>query len=158
MRITQEADYALRITGLLAGATAAVGAPNIAESVCVPKRFAMKILRRLAENGVVAAVRGVSGGYRLAIPAEELTLKRVIESIDGPILLQKCLCDDYVCTRNSNKELCRYHRVFASLSAAVAAALDGLTVADMINGDLPIEVLLKNLYINGGKNNETVQM
>lgn len=158
MRITQEADYALRITGLLAGETMAVGAPNIAESVCVPKRFAMKILRRLAENGVVTAVRGVSGGYKLAIPAERLTLRRVVEAVDGPILLQKCLCDDYVCTRNANKGCCRYHRVFASLSAAVSAALERLTVADMVNGDLPMEMLLKKLYINGGKNNETVQM
>lgn len=142
MRITQEADYALRTAALLAQSPLPVGAPRIATTVSIPPRFAMKILRKLSLGGIVRATRGVTGGYSLALKAEEIRLRQVIEAIDGPIAIRHCLCGDYICDNSPNKGDCRFHRVFAALNGMITERLDRLTVADMINSALPVEELI----------------
>ncbi len=145
MRITQEADYALRITSVLALSNTPVGAPQIADTVHTPSRFAMKILRKLALKGVVKSTRGVTGGYSLAIPANELSLKQVIEAIDGEILIRHCLCDEYVCSHNANKAACRFHNVFSRLNQKIVQSLEGITILDMVDTQIPVEALLNKL-------------
>ena len=61
MRITQEADYAIRIVSLLAQ-KGLVGAPEMSENVKVPHGFAMKILRKLTSEGIIRSKRDVNGG------------------------------------------------------------------------------------------------
>ncbi len=133
MKITQEADYALRMVCLLARDAAAgrtvVGAATLADGVAVPTRFGLKILHKLAEAGLVKTSRGVSGGYSLIVAPEALTMRRVIEAIDGPITLNRCLSDTHDCTNNPDKEVCRLHHVFGELNAQVVERLDRLTVA-----------------------------
>lgn len=143
MRITQEADYALRITSLLAASDVPIGAPQIAESVCIPPRFAMKILRKLSLLGVVRATRGVSGGYSLYAKPAELSVRRVIEAIDGPIEVQKCLNSEHICTRNPNKSCCRFHKMFKALNNKITQSLDAITIGEMVDTEIPIEKLIE---------------
>ena len=142
MRITQEADYALRMVCLMAQEDTVLGAPVMAEVVAVPPRFALKILRKLSQEGLVKASRGVTGGYRLTVDPTVLTVRRVIESIDGPIEISKCLSDMHMCRNNPNKNCCRFHHVFGTLNGYLTERLDRLTVAMMIDPDLPLEALL----------------
>lgn len=138
MKLTQEADYALRIICRLAGMTAEegtpIGAASLSESVAVPTRFGLKILHKLADAGIVRATRGNSGGYNLAVSPEALTLRRVIEAIDGPITLNRCISEDHPCQNNPDKNACRLHHVFETLNAALIERLDRLTVA-MVTDD-----------------------
>ena len=83
MRITQEADYALRIVALLASHDSLVDANTIADEAGITQRFALKILRKLAIGDVVVSQKGANGGYRLAKSPKEITLKEIIELIDG---------------------------------------------------------------------------
>ena len=133
MKITQEADYALRMVCLLAREEAAghpvVGAANLAAAVVVPTRFGLKILHKLSQAGLVKTSRGVAGGYSLNVDSHTLTMRRVIEAIDGPITLNRCLSDTHVCGNNPDKEACRLHHVFASLNEQVVERLDKLTVS-----------------------------
>ncbi len=133
MKLTQEADYALRLMCLLAkdGALEAspVGAALLAESVAVPVRFGLKILRKLADAELVKTSRGNAGGYRLNRPAEAITLRMVIEAIDGPITINRCLSDAHACANNPDKDACRLHHVFDALNAQLVERLDRLTVA-----------------------------
>lgn len=145
MRITQEADYALRITSVLALSDVPVGAPQVAETVHTPARFAMKILRKLALKGIVTATRGVSGGYTLAIPPNELSLKQVIEAIDGEILIRHCLCDEHICSHNADKSVCRFHNVFSQLNSRITQSLEGLTIGEMADTRIPLETLLNKI-------------
>jgi len=146
MKITQEADYALRIMCLLATQAATedipLGAPAMAEAVAVPQGFAMKILRKLSLSGLVRSSRGISGGYRMAADPDTLTVKAVIEVIDGPIEISKCLSEAHQCQNNPNKSCCRFHHVFGSLNDMLKERLDRLTIAMMIDGEVPLEKLL----------------
>ena len=147
MRITQEADYALRMVSLLtkSGAVISQGAvqgtlfaPSMAEAVAVPVGFANKILRKLSLAGVVKAMRGATGGYYLLRDPEDLTVKEVIETIDGPIEISKCLAEDCECLNNPNKDCCRFHNIFGVLNQMLTERLDRLTIAMMVDANLSI--------------------
>ena len=95
MRITQEADYALRIVTSLARSGTVCGAAELAESEGVPPRFAHKILRKLMQGGMIKSHPGAKGGYSLNILPEQLTMLDVIELIEGPFALSKCADEIY---------------------------------------------------------------
>ncbi len=149
MKITQETDYALRMICHLAKvdpvdgeAPAPMGAASLAEAVAVPTRFGIKILHKLAEAGLVRTSRGVSGGYSLACEPRELTMRQVIEAIEGPIRLNRCLDECHPCPNSPDKEACRLHHVFGTLNAGLADRLDRLTVAMLVDDHLGLGDLL----------------
>ena len=143
MKITQEADYALRICSLLSLSTKPVGAPQVAEEVHIPPRFAMKILRKLSIEGIVKATRGVSGGYSLRLEPESLRVRQVIEAIDGKIEIRKCLCESNTCSHNPDKSLCRFHKLFEKLNEQICERLDRVTLGMMTSKSLPMETVLE---------------
>jgi Rrf2 family protein len=146
MKITQEADYALRMMCLLAKETAAgnvpVGAANLAEGVAVPTRFGLKILHKLSQSELVKTSRGATGGYRLNQDPTTITVRRVIEAIDGPIEINRCLSDTHLCLNNPNKDCCRLHHVFEALNSRLTERLDRLTVAMVVDDSLGLGDLL----------------
>ena len=90
MKITREADYALRIIAMLADENRQIEAKAIAEKNDIPYRFTLKILRKIVQAGIIKSYRGVNGGYVLNKKPSEITLKDVIETIDGKIAINKC--------------------------------------------------------------------
>ncbi len=146
MKITQEADYALRMMYRLAVESAAgnpvVGAATLADCVAVPTRFGLKILHKLAEAGLVRTSRGTAGGYSLDVEPSVLTMRQIIEAIDGPITLNRCVGDGYDCGNNPDKSACRLHHVFDALNAQVTERLGRLTLSMLIDDHLGIGDLL----------------
>lgn len=133
MRITSESDYALRIITALARHSEVVDAKTLSDETSVTLRFTLKILHKLVTEGLVDSYKGVKGGYLLRLSPEEITLLRVIELIDGPIAIVRCLDKEEGCTLNNDKTACIYHYIFNSISADVAKRLSGITIADAMN-------------------------
>ncbi len=100
MKITKEADYALRIIEYLCiqGKDNRQGAKNIAFERKIPARFTLKILRKLVKCGIVHSYRGINGGYAIAKNPEDISMYDVISAIDGEIEINKCTAE--------NPELC----------------------------------------------------
>ena len=146
MKITQEADYALRMMCLLtkqsAEGNSTVGAATLAEGVAVPTRFGLKILHKLSGADLVKTSRGATGGYSLNARPETITVRHVIEAIDGPIEINRCLSDTHTCLNNPNKDCCRLHHVFEELNGMLTERLDRLTVAMVINESVGLGDLL----------------
>ena len=133
MRITLESDYALRIISALAIHNEVVDAKTISDETSVTLRFTLKILHKLVQGKLVRSFKGVNGGYVLAVPTSELTLKTVIELIDGPIAIARCIESEGGCALNHDKAACTYHHIFDSLSFDLARKLDKITISDVIN-------------------------
>ena len=131
MRITLESDYALRIITAMAGYGDITDAGTIAADTSVTPRFALKILHKLVQGDLVRSYKGVKGGYMLNLSPEEITLKRVIELIDGPICIARCVEGE--CSLNSDKMACVYHHIFDTISLDLAKRLDAITISDVIN-------------------------
>ena len=139
MRITLESDYALRILTEIAGYDKVTDAKTIAENTSVTLRFTLKILHKLVQGDLVQSYKGVNGGYKLKIKPDEITLKRVIELIDGPIAIARCLESSEACSLNCDKSACDYHHIFDIISIELASKLNRITIQDVIN---------KKYYIN----------
>ena len=138
MRITLESDYALRIITSLAERDSIVDAGTLAQTTSVSQRFALKILHKLATAGLVISFKGVKGGYKLAVGADEITLKQVIELIDGPIMMVRCLENSGSCALNKDKTNRTYHHIFDTISLDLSRKLSGITISDVINKNYKI--------------------
>lgn len=133
MRITLESDYALRILSALATHEDKVDAKTLSEEISVTQRFTLKILHKLVKHELVESYKGVCGGYKLCVSPEKITLKDVIELIDGPIAISRCLESNEGCTLNPDKTSCIYHHIFDTISIDVAKKLAGITISDVLN-------------------------
>ena len=145
MRITQEADYAIRIACLLAERGETMDANSIADLCCITQRFALKILRKLVLGKLVCSFKGANGGYRLAREAQDVTLKQVIELIDGEIVISRCLAEDHTCSRSGeNKSACIVHCVFEAINRDVVGKLEKVTIASLVAPDITAKDIVKN--------------
>ncbi len=133
MRITQESDYALRIITTMALHGDIIDAGTISEQTSVTQRFALKILHKLVKGEIISSYKGAKGGYKLAKAPDEITLKSVIELIDGPIAIARCVDSAEECSLKCDKTACVYHHIFDSISSDIAKKLDNITIFDMMN-------------------------
>jgi Rrf2 family protein len=119
MRITQEADYAVRIIDCLARQKKRLDARVVSEMTGVTLRFTLKILRKLGLSGVVKSFKGVQGGYELAREPAQINLRQVIEAVDGPIVINRCLSGVLPCSNTESECGCYYHKIFSDVSKAI---------------------------------------
>ncbi len=137
MRITQEADYALRIVCILAKDNKILDAKTIADASGVTPRFALKILHKLGVENMVRSYKGANGGYELALSADSISVKNIIELIDGPIEISKCMDSEHFCSRQGlDKSGCVMHHIFSEISASLANMLDGVRISDVIDANV----------------------
>ena len=125
LHMTLEADYAVRIVELLAASQKRTDAHTISEMTQVPLRFALKILRKLVGSGLVQSYKGAKGGYQVTRDPSSITLREVIESVEGPYMLSRCQKEEYSCGRGH----CRLHNIYEKISEDVRRELDSYTFA-----------------------------
>ena len=82
-------------------------------------------LRELVAEGLVCSFKGAKGGYTLAKSPEEITLRQVIELVEGPYMLSRCQKEEYSCGR----EHCRLHSIYEKISEDVRRELESYTFA-----------------------------
>ena len=123
MYITLESDYAVRIIACLANAGKRLDAKTIAEETGVTLRFALKILRKLVAVKMIKSFKGTQGGYELNKEPSEITLRQVIETVEGTYQLNRCLDGTYPCSRGASGK-CAYQKAFKEISNLVKLKLD----------------------------------
>ena len=128
MRVTQEADYAIRMCLILDSLGGKTGAAQLADIACITPKIALKVLRKLNEGGLVRSYKGAQGGYELARNGDELKVIEIIELIDGPVKISKCLECDHECSRNPCKTDCKMHIAFGAINDNLVESLSKITV------------------------------
>ena len=135
MRITARVDYAVRAAvELAAAAPDALTSERIATAQGIPARFLQSILGDLQHAGLVTSQRGREGGYRLAMPASEVSIARVMRVEQG-FLAE---------VHGQRPENVGYPGAAAGLVSVWVAAreayrrvLEEVTLADVVSGTLP---------------------
>lgn len=97
MKITKEADYAMRIMLLLTRTDSRMEAKQISERCDIPYRFALKIMRKLVQSNLAKSYRGINGGYAVNDNHNAITLLDVVEAIDGEIAINTCIDNPTSC-------------------------------------------------------------
>ena len=136
MRISAKADYAVRAAVELAAAAdeRPIKAERIATAQDIPLNFLENILGELRHSGIVRSHRGADGGFRLAKPADDVTVADIIRAVEGPL----------ASVRGGPPEDANYPgasaalpRVWIAVRANLRSVVEHVTVADIAHGRLP---------------------
>lgn len=138
MQLTRKGDYAIRVVLDLAGHPpgSIVGLHELGKRQGIPPAYLFKIVQALASAGLVRTFRGVGGGARLERPPAELTLRDVIEAVEGPIFLNRCLVRAGECPRD---RLCPVHQVWHRIQGVLLAELAAVNFAGLVHCHMPPE-------------------
>ena len=131
MMISTKGRYALRIMVDLAqhDGEEPVSVRAIAQRQDISGKYMEQIISVLTRAGLLRSVRGAQGGYTLAKPPEEITVRQVVVALEGDMAIVDCQrgaqCKD--------ADKCATHKVWNRISDAVNGALDAITLKDMLN-------------------------
>ncbi|WP_405443774.1 Rrf2 family transcriptional regulator [Streptomyces avidinii] len=139
MRISARADYAVRAALQLAASQddGPVKAEAIADAQDIPHKFLEGILNDMRRGGLVLSQRGGNGGYRLARPAESISIADVIRVVDGPLVSVRGVRPPDLSYTGPAESLLP---LWIALRANVREILDGVSLADVASCDLPPDV------------------
>ena len=130
MELTRKGEYAIRGIIYLAqqppGKMALIS--EIAAAAGVPQTFLAKIFQSFSKLGFVNSYRGTGGGFTLARPASRITLRQVVEAVEGPILPNRCLMGGMDCDREAQ---CMVHPVWRQVQSQVVQVLDSVTIEEL---------------------------
>jgi Rrf2 family protein len=129
MLLPQTAEYAIRAVLHIAAQGRAVRVNEIAGAIDVPRNYLSKTLHQLARDGVLASTRGPLGGFQLAVPANELTLERIVALFSAPAggrcLLRPARCGEH--------PVCAVHDRWAPVASTLRDFFGATTVADLLS-------------------------
>ena len=125
MQLNITTDYAVRVLIGLAQAQRRVSASELSERHNVPRTYISKIMVSLKEQGWLSVKGGARGGYMLAVPPGEITLKQVFAAMSDEFVLCPCGAGDCAW---SGADGCAMRRIYRQLQQRVDAMLDGVTL------------------------------
>ena len=114
--------------------TQPVTAESLAKAQGLPVKFLEAILSNLRRSGLVRSQRGAEGGYRLARPADQVTVADVIRPLDGPLAEVRGLRPEAAEYRGDAEYL---QHVWVAVRASLRSVLETVTLADIVEGKLP---------------------
>lgn len=130
LRVSKLTDYATVVmTCLAAAGDGVVSAQALAERARLEGPTVSKLLKQLAQAGLVASSRGINGGYRLARDAGRITIADIVTAIEGPIGMTECSAHAGLCHHEPH---CGVRMNWRRINQAIAGALEGVTLADML--------------------------
>jgi FeS assembly SUF system regulator len=130
IRITRQTDYGILLLSEMAShpLTQVHTAKQTAQQSKIPLPMASKILKALAKGGLLVSQRGVKGGYRLAAPAERISIGDVIQALEGPFGMTECSFNPGACEREGS---CPVQTNWKRISLAMRDALDRIPLSEM---------------------------
>ena len=130
LRVSKLTDYATAVMTCLASAGDGVtSAQALSERARLELPTVSKLLKQLAQAGLVASTRGINGGYRLARPPERITIADIVTAMEGPIGMTECSAHAGLCDHEPH---CGVRVNWQRINQAIAQALAGVTLADMV--------------------------
>ncbi len=96
MKFSSQEEYGLRCLLRIAREGRATGLtiPEISEAEGISTFYVAKLMRVLRRGGLVKSSRGKIGGYALARPPSEITVKEIVEHLDGPLEMPRTILKD----------------------------------------------------------------
>ncbi|GHB99051.1 SUF system Fe-S cluster assembly regulator [Thermomonas carbonis] len=130
LRVTKLTDYATLVLTVLAARPGDVlSAPDLAEHAGLETPTVAKVLKPLAQAGLVEGFRGANGGYRLARDAAAISLVEIVEAMEGPLGMTECSLHDGQC---GIEQSCGVRANWRRINDVVADALRGVSLAEML--------------------------
>jgi len=111
------------------------GASHIAKEVGAPQNYLGKLLKHLAEEGILESKKGFGGGFRLALPADEITLLDVLEPVDRVSKWNGCFLGRTKC---SDESPCAVHDRWSRIRTMYLQFLKDTTIAELAQDNMSL--------------------
>jgi Rrf2 family protein len=136
LQLTRGGEYAVRAMAYLAGVPdgRVASLHEIGHAQDIPESFLAKILQSLVHAGLAESRRGARGGFALGRPARDISMRAVVEAVDGPIALNTCVLYPDDCERSPR---CAMHEVWVEAQERMMAVLEGVTL-DSLTAKSPV--------------------
>jgi Rrf2 family cysteine metabolism transcriptional repressor len=123
MKISTKGRYGLMLMADLAASegNTPVSVKSIAERQSLSEHYLEQLIAPLRNAGLVRSIRGAYGGYVLAKPKQEITVKDVILTLEGPLDLVDDDIED------------GFDELWDQLRGAILSVLEGVTLEDLVN-------------------------
>ncbi|UCG57445.1 MAG: Rrf2 family transcriptional regulator [Phycisphaerales bacterium] len=131
--VRRNTDYSLRAMLNLARHynDGPVSTRKVAAEEDVSYQLACKLMQRLHDAKLVESSMGPKGGFRLSREPSRINVLQIIEAIQGPLSLNKCLLNADACSRQSH---CAVNERLAELQETMDVYLGGITLEELCNG------------------------
>lgn len=133
LHLTRKGDYAIRGMVYLAmqPADRMSMISEMSSDIDVSQTLLAKIFQNLGKVGLVKSSRGMGGGFALGRPAEEISLLEIVEAVEGPIVLNRCLLRKGVCDRDAR---CTVHPVWREVQEKMRNILGNVMLKQLAGG------------------------
>ena len=130
MKITMSSEMAIHAVWYMAVhcEDSQIQAPEIAEKLCVSSSYMVKILKKLAQQGILVSKRGKKGGFRLGRTPAEISVADIMVAIEREAIEFLCLHDNRHCP---GPEGCMIHDTIQRASDAAVEVLRNTSMADL---------------------------
>ncbi|MDP2923425.1 MAG: Rrf2 family transcriptional regulator [Candidatus Omnitrophota bacterium] len=131
MKISTRSRYGLRLMLNLAlnYGKGTLFLSTVADKENISEKYLSQIVMPLKVKGLVSSTRGAHGGYMLARGPAKITVKEIVESLEGNLNIVECLSDPSACKRIS---FCVTRNVWSLLEEKIAGTLSGITLQDLV--------------------------
>jgi Rrf2 family protein len=128
MRVSTRVRYGVRLMVSLAlhYGNGPILLKNIATDEGISEKYLSLIIIPVRGKGLVRSTRGARGGYELARPPEQISLKEIVDTLDGESCLVDCVKDSKLCAR---APLCASRDLWAILGGKISETLSSMTLA-----------------------------
>lgn len=132
MKISTKACYGVRFLIDLAvhAANGNVTLKEVAQRQAISEKYLWQIVNPLKLSGLIRAVAGPRGGYALAKPPTEITLRDILAVLEGDCTLYECVTAPATCPRSVT---CGSREAWSEVDAKLSAALEAITLEAMAN-------------------------
>jgi Rrf2 family protein len=135
LEITRQADYAIRaaIEVALIEEGERIPTAQVAERQNIPRPFLTKIVAQLVTRGIFESTRGANGGINLARAPEHITMLEIIEAIDGPLAINRCVINSDYCEYSDSCAVCD---VFEQARTVIVGVFGEKSLAQLVDATL----------------------
>lgn len=130
MELSRRGDYAVR--AMLDVAARPADRMTVTKEIAlrqdIPPVFLTKIVSSLSQAGLLRTYRGVEGGVALGKPADQISLLQIIEAVDGPIYINRCLIGPGECDQD---QTCPAHELWVQAQGELLGLLANKSLADL---------------------------
>lgn len=126
VRISRQIDYALQLLfALVQKNEGAISLRDISDESSISFLFLQKIAKSLKSAGIIKATRGAQGGYMLMRHPSALTLKEIVEAVEGPFGVTECFRHGISCELEKS---CKSRKALFSLNDHILDYLNSTTL------------------------------
>ncbi|HOJ92097.1 MAG TPA: Rrf2 family transcriptional regulator [Dictyoglomaceae bacterium] len=140
-KVSAKLEYGLRAMILLAEdyQKKKLSLSQMSEKEAISREFLAQLMLNLKKANLVESYKGISGGFILAKSPSDITLREIIEALEGPIKLIECIHVNDTCTKQN---FCQSQKVWDFIESKILKLLEDINLEDLTKGTLRKEEVL----------------